>query len=130
GTKVHRTILDNCRKTIAVGSYISNVSCRVRDVRVVGVRQELNHAVTGEQSEVSRVTRYHDGRTDDIAGAICDERRHAIPIGGIWTLSCADLNTSQEHGENENKTINSYKTFHDDLLHIESNLGHLRPRTS
>src|SRR5262245_9318682 len=56
-SKVHPTILDNCRKTIAVGSCIRNFAGRMRDVRVVGVRQELNRAGTGEQSQVSPVTR-------------------------------------------------------------------------
>ena len=56
GAKVHPTILDNCRKTIAVGSYIRDFAGRMGDVRV-GVRQELNRAGTGEQSEVSFVTR-------------------------------------------------------------------------
>src|SRR5262245_25700409 len=46
-SKVHPTILDNCRKTIAVGSCIRNFAGRMRDVRVVGVRQELNRAGTG-----------------------------------------------------------------------------------
>ena len=56
GGKVHRTILDNCGQTIAVGSYIRNFAGRMRDVRVVGVGQEQNPAAAGEQSEVSSVT--------------------------------------------------------------------------
>ena len=57
GSKVHPTILDHCRKTIAVGSYIRNFAGHMHDVRVVGVRQELNLAGTAEQSQVGAVTR-------------------------------------------------------------------------
>ena len=56
-SKVHPTILDNCRKTIAVGSYIRNFAGRMRNVRVVGVRQELDLSGTTEQSEVSSAAR-------------------------------------------------------------------------
>src|SRR5215212_7980065 len=56
-SKVHPTILDNCRKTIAVGGYIRNFTGHMHDVRVVGVRQELNLAGITEQSQVSSVTR-------------------------------------------------------------------------
>src|SRR6185503_8346208 len=73
GSKVHPTILDNCRKTIAIGRYIRNFAGHMDDVRVVGVRHELNLAGTGEQSQVSPVTRSLEVRADDIAGAICDE---------------------------------------------------------
>jgi hypothetical protein len=83
--------------------YIRNFAGRMRDVRVVGVRQELNRAVTAEQSQVSRVTRYHDGRTDDIAGAICDEGCESVSIGGIWTLSRAYLDASEQQGKNHNQ---------------------------
>jgi len=120
GSKVHRTILDNRGKTIAVGCYIRHIACRMRDVRVVGVRDELNLAVTAKQSQMSPITRYHYGRTDDMAGVICDEGGEAISIGGEWTLSCADGNDCQQQGENENKSLDCDKAFHDDLLHIDS----------
>src|ERR1051326_286922 len=53
--KIHSTILDNCRKSIAVGSYVRNFAGGTRDVRVGGVRQELNFAGAAEHSEVSAV---------------------------------------------------------------------------
>ncbi len=56
GPKVHRTILDNRRKTIAVRGYIRNFAGWMRDVRVVGVRYELYLAGAGERSQVSSVT--------------------------------------------------------------------------
>jgi hypothetical protein len=54
-SQVHPTVLDNCRKTIAVGSHIRNFTGHMHNVRVVGVRQEFNLAGTGEQSQVSPV---------------------------------------------------------------------------
>ena len=57
GSKVHPAILNNYRKTIAIGSNIRNFAGNMHDVRVVGVRDELNPARTGEQSQVSPVTR-------------------------------------------------------------------------
>src|SRR5262245_19789895 len=95
----------------------------MRDVRVVGVGQELNLAGAAERSEVSPVTRYHDGRTDDIAGFICDERREAISVRGKWTLSCAYGDDPQQQGENQNEGSDDDKTVHDDLLHIDSKCG-------
>jgi hypothetical protein len=69
---------------------------------------------------VGAVTRYNDGRTGDVAGAICDEGCHAISIGGKWTLSCANRNDSQQQSENQSQTSDCDKTFHDDLLYIDS----------
>src|ERR1700741_3853556 len=119
-SKVHRTVFDYCRKAIDVGRDIGNFAGRMRDVRVVGVRQEFDPAGAAEQSKVSSVTRYHDGRTDDVAGAIGDEGCEAISIGGKRTLSCAGRNDSQQQGENQNQAFSCNKTFHDDLLHIDS----------
>src|SRR5215212_11987995 len=70
-SKVHPTILDNCRKTIAVGSYIRNFAGHMHDIRVVCVRHELKLAGTAEQSQVSPVTGQREVRADDIAGVIC-----------------------------------------------------------
>lgn len=121
--KVHPPILNDCRQTITVGGDVRDSAGGMRDVRVVGVGQELNRAVAAELSEMSPVTRYHDGRADDIAGVICDERRDAIAVGGKWTLSCANRDDSQQQGENENEGSDDDKTVHDDLLHIDSNVG-------
>jgi len=54
-SKIHTTILDNCRKTIAVGTDVRNFAGHKHDVRVIGVRHELNLATTTEQSQVSPV---------------------------------------------------------------------------
>src|SRR5215510_10456443 len=56
-SQVHPTILDDCRKTIAVSSYIRNFPGHVHDKRVVGVRHEINLAGTGEQSQMCPITR-------------------------------------------------------------------------
>src|SRR6185369_1325576 len=47
-SKVHLTILDNCRKAIAVGSYIRDFAGHAHDVRIVGVRHEVDLARTSE----------------------------------------------------------------------------------
>ena len=66
------------------------------------------------------MARYNDGRTDDITVALCDEGCQAIAIGSIWALSCAYRNDSEDHSENQNQTSDCDKTFHDDLLYIDS----------
>src|SRR5215213_2455292 len=55
--QVHPAILDNCRKTIAVGSYVRNLTGHNHDVWVARVRHEVNPASTAERSKVSPVTR-------------------------------------------------------------------------
>ena len=55
--KVHPAILDNRRKSIAIGSYVRNFAGHDHDVRVVGVRHEINLAGTAERSQVSPITR-------------------------------------------------------------------------
>lgn len=84
-------------------------------------RQELNRAVTGERSDVSAVTRQHEVRTGDIAGAVCDKGGDAVAIGGIRTFGCTYRDDSEQQRENQNQSFDGDKTFHDDLLHIDSN---------
>ena len=55
--KVHPAILDNCRKTIAVGSYVRDFAGHNYDARIVGVRLKINLAGAAERSDVSPVTR-------------------------------------------------------------------------
>jgi len=95
-SKVHRAFFDDCRKTIAVGSHVRNIACRMRDVRIAGVGDELNRAGTGEQSEVSAVTRHRDGRADNIAGLISDEGCDAVSVAGKWTFSSVDGNDIEQ----------------------------------
>lgn len=46
--QIHLTLFDNAWKTIAVGCDVRNFARRMRDVRIVGVGDELDHATTTE----------------------------------------------------------------------------------
>ena len=54
--KVHPAILDNSRKSIAVGSYVRNLAGHMHDVGIARIWHEVNLAGAGKQAEVSSVT--------------------------------------------------------------------------